>query len=388
MNTVQELRSKTVEYIPLIHKIVEDWTFAQNQYSDYKVIHDSTSVSVGELDFYPVRFDKALRQADFMHQFYHSKLIGIKELRNVYYCGCSGLIISESGSPIIASSRFKGTHFIPHSLYADESSFRDYQTALSSPVIRLIDKPVARVVNSDCISNYGHWHLQTLPTINFLKKLDMLSGVHLLLPPLRPWQRDSLDYWFGDSLNIMEVSKEVVLCRNLFHLSAPDRYDEAKFNPNQFDLFLDRFSSPARTDGSKVYLTRLDSSRRRVSNELELIEVLKSLGFKSYTMGALNYRDQINVMKDAKVIVGPRSSSIVNHLFSGPDAKVCELQCLAALPGMHASHMRHSAVIGGKAYFAHITSRAAKRPLPDAPNTWGWKADPIDIAKYIRGLID
>ena len=388
MSTVQELRSKTAEYIPSIHETVKDWASSQNQYPDYKVIHHSTSVSVGELDFHPVRFGKALRQADFIHQAYQSKCIGIKELQNVYYCGCSGLIIHENGSPIVASSRFKGTVYLPHPLYNKESDFKDYQKTLSSPVIRLVDKPVARVVNYDCIHNYGHWHLQTLPSINFLKKLDMLSDVYLLLPPLTTWQRDSLNYWFGNSLNIIEARKEVVFCKKLLHISAPDRYEEAKFNPKQFDLFSERFFSTARTDGSKVYLTRLDSSRRRVSNELELIEVMKTLGFQSYTMGVLNYQDQINVMKDARVIIGPHSSSLINHLFSGPSTKVCELHCLAFLRGMHASHTRNSAVLGGKPYFAHITSRDAKRESPDTPNTWEWRVDPIDVARSIKDWIN
>jgi hypothetical protein len=386
MPTLQDLRSKTFGHSSSINQIVRDWCNSETKYAGYSIIHDSTTIFAGELNFYPPQYDRALKQVDFMHNSYLSNLIAVKELDNVYYCGRSSLIIDGEGLPIIPSSRFKGTIHCMHPLYSEDADFKRYRDGLDSTFIRTVDEPVVRVVNSDSIDNYGHWHLQTLPSIKFLKELGILGDVYLLLPSLKPWQWSSLRFWFGNSLNIVEIKKEVVMCKELIHISAADRYDEAKFNRNQFSLYTEMFSSPARPDGSYIYLTRLDSSRRRVSNELELIEVIRSLGFKSYTMGILNYKEQIDIMKDARVIVGPHSSSIVNHLFAGPASKVCELQCLAALPGMHASHMRNSAVLSGKSYYSHISSRSSKQKNDDSGSGWHWKIDPISVAKYMKEI--
>ena len=387
MLTLNDLRSKTFKYSSSINQILQNWSVSDKKYSGYDVIHESAEVHVGELNFFPPQFGKALQQVNFNHHSYLSNSISTKQYRNVFYCGKSSLIIDGDGLPILPSSRFKGRSHFLHPLYSTDSDFRSYEKSLDSLTIRTIDKPVARVVNSDSMVNYGHWHLQTLPAIDFLKKQGILGDIYLLLPPLKPWQLSSLRFWFGNSLRVIEVQKEVLLCKDMIHISASDRFDEAKFNSNQFSLYREYFSSPARSDGSNVYLTRFDSNRRRVSNELELIEILKSLKFKSYTMGILDYKEQLDIMKDAKIIVGPHSSSIVNHLFAGPGSKVCELQCLAALPGMHASHMRHSASICGKTYYSHISSRASKQRSPDASSNWEWKVEPMSIARYIKEIL-
>lgn len=387
MPTLQDLRSETFKHSSSINQIAKDWCNSETKYAGYIVLHDSTTITVGELDFYPPQYDKALRQVDFVHNSYLSNIIAFKQLNNVHYCGKSSLIIDEEGLPVMPSSRFKGRIHYVHPLYSDDVDFMRYKDDLDSTHIRVVDEPVVRVVNSDSINNYGHWHLQTLPSIKFLEDLGILGDMYLLLPSLKPWQSSSLRFWFGNSLNILEVRKEVILCKELIHISAADRFDEAKFNGNQFSLYTEKFSSSAPLDGSYIYLTRLDSSRRRVSNELELIEVIKSLGFKSYTMGVLAYKEQIDIMKDARVIIGPHSSSIVNHLFAGSASKVCELHCLAALPGMHASHMRNSALISGKSYYSHISSRNSKQKNDESGKGWHWRVDPISVAKYIKDFI-
>ena len=193
---LNDLRALALKHSSSIGQVVENWSTSDNKYAGYDVIHGSAEVFVGDLNFSPASFSKALRQVRFNHNSYLSNPICIKQFANVYYCGKSSLIINDDGLPILPSSRFKGTSHFPHPLYSSDSDFKGYKKGLDSLSVRTIDKPVVRVVNSDSIVNYGHWHLQTLPAINFLKKLGLLHDIYLLLPPLKSWQLSSLQVWF------------------------------------------------------------------------------------------------------------------------------------------------------------------------------------------------
>ena len=167
MLTLNDLRSKTFKHSSSINQILQNWSVSDKKYSGYDVIHESAEVHVGELNFFPPQFGKALQQVNFNHHSYLSNSISTKQYRNVFYCGKSSLIIDGDGLPILPSSRFKGRSHFLHPLYSTDSDFRSYEKILDSLTIRTIDKPVARVVNSDSMVNYGHWHLQTLPAIDF-----------------------------------------------------------------------------------------------------------------------------------------------------------------------------------------------------------------------------
>jgi len=77
--------------------------------------------------------------------------------------------------------------------------------------------------------------------------------------------------------------------------------------------------------GERLYITRENAGRRRVSNEAELWRHLETRGFKKVRMEELTWAEQINAFARAKVIVAPHGAGLANMTFCQPGARVVEL---------------------------------------------------------------
>ena len=75
----------------------------------------------------------------------------------------------------------------------------------------------------------------------------------------------------------------------------------------------------------KIYISRSDSTKRKILNEIELIALLKKLNFQIIILSEMNIFDQINLFKKAKVIFGYHGAGFTNLVFSSPKTKVIEI---------------------------------------------------------------
>jgi capsular polysaccharide biosynthesis protein len=98
--------------------------------------------------------------------------------------------------------------------------------------------------------------------------------------------------------------------------------------PHQLKWVGDRIKSGVNRDSDefseKVYISRQDAERRRVTNEDELMRELSQLGFERYEPGRLSLEDQITLFANADVIVGPHGLAYTNLIYAS-DATLIEL---------------------------------------------------------------
>lgn len=81
---------------------------------------------------------------------------------------------------------------------------------------------------------------------------------------------------------------------------------------------------PASGFGEKLYITRENAARRRVSNESELWAQLESRGFVKLSLEALSWREQVAAFAAARVVVAPHGAGLANVVFCRPGTRVVE----------------------------------------------------------------
>jgi hypothetical protein len=100
--------------------------------------------------------------------------------------------------------------------------------------------------------------------------------------------------------------------------------------------------------GKKIYVSRSDASRRKVLNELELMEHLEKRGFKMVIPGKYSVADQSKLFEEAEIIIGPHGMGLTNILFSNNLKTVIELFPTTWYPNCY---LRTAQVKGVKNYY-------------------------------------
>jgi capsular polysaccharide biosynthesis protein len=174
--------------------------------------------------------------------------------------------------------------------------------------------------------NYGHFLLDCLPALLALDEFGLTSALPPLSPPLKPWSRDLLALVFPD-LTVRETPAPVV------------RLDEAAFS-SPMDHYLHRphsltvrvrervlARSPVTGVGPKrVYISRRAYPMRVMVDEPVLEAALAARGFVIARTERLSVAEQIALIRDAEVVVGPTGAGLANALFAPRSAKVFEIQ--------------------------------------------------------------
>jgi capsular polysaccharide biosynthesis protein len=89
------------------------------------------------------------------------------------------------------------------------------------------------------------------------------------------------------------------------------------------DLYQDtQYSS---TDG-KVYISRGKAQRRKITNEEEVIAVMKEFGFETIYFEDHSFEQQAKIAMNARYIVSNHGAGLTNMLFMGSGSSVLELR--------------------------------------------------------------
>lgn len=76
----------------------------------------------------------------------------------------------------------------------------------------------------------------------------------------------------------------------------------------------------------RIYISRSDTSQRRLVNEREIETALEERGFKIVSLTGMNLSEQISLFHNATDIVGPHGAGLTNVGFCQPGNRVLELQ--------------------------------------------------------------
>lgn len=123
-----------------------------------------------------------------------------------------------------------------------------------------------------------------------------------------------------------------------------------------------------------VYVSRRDSVKRSLSNEVELESALAEVGFRIVTLSGRTFQDQVRLFRSARLIVSAHGAGLANVIFCRPGSRVIEL-----MPSVRDIRcmQRLSAVCGVQHDVRVVAATGDKKSLH-------WEVD----TKSIVGMID
>lgn len=75
-----------------------------------------------------------------------------------------------------------------------------------------------------------------------------------------------------------------------------------------------------------LYISRINSNKRQLLNELELISAASALGYEIVDPGKLSFDEQVKLFSSARAVVGPHGSGLANAAFCGPGTVLIEFR--------------------------------------------------------------
>lgn len=138
----------------------------------------------------------------------------------------------------------------------------------------------------------------TLKLFPDLKTKRIESGVHLqvkklILPETRQW---------SNAIDPAEIS----LVRDFLF----EKLEDKKVLKNY---------------GSRIFISRKKAARRKITNNVEVENLLDSHGFKSVCLEDYTFLEQVSIMKHAKYVIGVHGAGLANILFMKKEGHVVEL---------------------------------------------------------------
>jgi len=188
------------------------------------------------------------------------------------------------------------------------------------------------IVGND--ENYFHNLIYHLPRIISLLDNDkLLSKIDSLV-----FNEDIPDYLItllNEILKLKQTNKKLTLIKKSTYLFENSycpiivsRGSNIRESVSFWKHVVGKISNKIKTNkflGDKIYISRQDSKKRKILNENELIPLLKKLNYQIITLSEMNVFEQINLFKNAKIIIGYHGAAFANLVFSLPKTKVIEI---------------------------------------------------------------
>jgi len=250
----------------------------------------------------------------------------------------NGYIFGDSGAILTADHKLLSDLSLDFNLVSQSLDISHHYIFQKTrlPQATFIPGRVASCVAPAGGNNYFHWMIDVLPKLYLLQKSSI------------SWQ--DIDYWAFNELKfpfcyetltqfqvpldrIVKVSSETYIqASNLICTSPPSISNQGRtpvsawiinFLRTQFLSTQDNHNQ--REVPKRIWISRLDSSRRSIANEFEIMSLLESLGFISVTLSTLSVQEQASLFNQAETIVAAHGAGLTNLVFCNPGTKVVEI---------------------------------------------------------------
>jgi capsular polysaccharide biosynthesis protein len=210
-------------------------------------------------------------------------------------------------------------------LLAAESAWDDDKIGASAVLaLRHLPARVVPGIHASLISqwcgSYFHWITDALPRLRILEVAGC-SDVPLIVPD-RPasWQTRSLELASTDPRQLTPFSG----CLRPETLVWPRPAALTGHIPRWACSWLrERFVRHVAPPRIRLYLTRREHARQ-VTNEDEIVSLLRPLGFDVVDPGTLTLDEQIAMFADAEIVIAPHGGALTNVVF-GQNTVVIEI---------------------------------------------------------------
>lgn len=195
------------------------------------------------------------------------------------------------------------------------------------PPVKTTSETVA-VLTFVASHNYYHWMFDVLSRIDILRRCGIEVDKYII-------NCHNSFCFQEETLKALGIPKEkMITCDHQFHLKADKMIvtslpgfagHMAKWT---YDFLrkelMNNQHSDTRHGWERIYISRSNSSGRKVRNEDQVMNLLTNYGFKSFTLESMTVQEQIQLFSSAKIIISPHGAALTNLLFCNPGTKVIE----------------------------------------------------------------
>jgi capsular polysaccharide biosynthesis protein len=177
--------------------------------------------------------------------------------------------------------------------------------------------------------NHSHWLTAHLPKLLLLRERDELHDV-ILPDDLGPAILDSIRRVGIDPDDLRRVDLDRPIVVDELRLLVTDR-----FRPELVRLARHALTSSSRPpsemgrSGRTIFISRRLARSRRLLNEAELLERLAPLGVEAVVMEDLTFDEQIDLMNETSLIVGPHGAGLTNMIACHAGTRIVEVADLS-----------------------------------------------------------
>jgi hypothetical protein len=239
------------------------------------------------------------------------------------FCFRGAYIFSDEGAVLSQDNRLFGEfvhHFGTREL-RDGPYFRPFATFRAH--VHRRDEWIAMLAAPEC-RNYYHWLFDVLPRLHLLEEhLDQIE--YFAVPSgLSAAQFESLAMLGVQRERVLELNRgEKLYCERLLVPSLPG--SEGAVPRWSVEFLRSRLiRGPLPDARRRIFLSRGDTSQRRLVNEAEVAAALAAQGFEVLTTGRMTLAEQIRAFQEADLVVACHGAGLANLVFSGP-CRVLEL---------------------------------------------------------------
>lgn len=200
----------------------------------------------------------------------------------------------------------------------------------SSVIKRFPNKNVVCLIHERENYSYYHWTFETLPKLIYLRTHQKEIKIDKIYYHCGFWglayQKQALKQLGFNFLQLLDAkrirflqAKEIVVVK----------LNEERFNPSiELCQAIKSAFIKASTQEPfrRIYLTRDQvKSGRKVTNEIELRELLKTYKFQIIIPDRLSLADQAKLFNESKYIISPHGAALTNIVFCEPKTRILEL---------------------------------------------------------------
>lgn len=137
--------------------------------------------------------------------------------------------------------------------------------------------------------------------------------------------------------------------------------------------------------GELLYVSRNESSMRRILNENDLLPGLKDMGFRIISPGKLSLTEQIEAFRNARVVLAAHGAGLTNILFCRPNTTLIEI-----FPegGVHGSAFLRIASQLNFNYYYVVGQKVENRQSKKNPNNADLILEKSSFLSFVRRALD
>jgi capsular polysaccharide biosynthesis protein len=181
-------------------------------------------------------------------------------------------------------------------------------------------------------NNYFHFTLDLLQKIGFAKEcgysIDEFDNI-LINKILYDFQRDLLKIFGVPENKIVET-----MPNSFFHCEKVVIPSHSPHNYFGFSYInstiLNELISFKKTHSHRIFISREKANGRRIVNEGDLMNLLGPLGFETIYLENLTVIEQVQLFKNAEVIITPHGAGTANIIYSNPGTVLIEIHDIGA----------------------------------------------------------